>query len=104
MALKIGRNSNTNDTAELTDAITASNTTSTTVFDANSDRIAVHISNDGPGTVKVKLQAASVDNDYKGDTVLSGQGWWFIPDNIYTGEISVIAKNASSPQIYATEY
>ena len=103
MAKIIGRNANTTGTATIDTGITLNTSTSVKVGDSNDDRIHFEISNDGPGKVFLKLQAASVDDIKKGIIIQSGQTWWMPTDNIYTGEISAIA-NTGSPVVYPTEY
>jgi len=102
MAKTIGRNTNVNDTATI-DTVALNSTTSVKVADALAGRIYLSVSNEGPGTIFVKLQAASVDDTKKGEIVESGETWWMTPDNIYTGEVSAIGKN-TSPSVHVTEY
>lgn len=103
MVKTIGRNTNRNDTAVLSSAIALNATTSTTIASADSSRIFASVSNEGPQTVWIKLQAASVDNDKKGIR-LPREGTWEMPmDNIYTGEISAIA-DTGTPNIFVTDY
>lgn len=105
---KIGRNTNTNSTANVLAGIVLNATTSTTVLAANPNRIAFHINNDdATAGCWIKLQAASVDNDKKG--IFLGKKaepdgrWDMSPDNIYTGEVSAIAVSGT-PSVYITEY
>jgi len=103
MALTIGRNTNTNDTATLSSAVALNATTSTTVAVSLSERIVFTFSNPGNKDVWLKLQAASVDNDMKG-IFIPRNGYWEMPtDNIYTGEISAIAVSGT-PSVHITEY
>ena len=100
----IGRNTNSNDTAILSDVIPLNTITSTVVAAPNPNRIffSINNNNDLQG-VWVKLQAASVDNDQKGIFVGSKSFWEMPSDNIYTGEISAIA-DVANPDIFTTEY
>ena len=103
MAKSIGRNTNTTDSASLSDAIALNALTSTKIADANDKRIFFCISNDSNVDIMLKLQGASLDNDKKG-IVVYRKGYWEMPvDNIETGEISAIAKNGN-PNIFTTEY
>jgi len=102
MAKTIGRNTNVNDTATI-DTVTLNSSTSVKVADALADRIYVSVSNEGPGTAFIKLQAASVDNTKKGEVLENGETWWMPTDNMYTGEISAIGRN-TSPVVHITEY
>ena len=102
MAKSIGKNRNETNEAIMGLGITLNTSTSTKIIDANDDRLYPSISNNGPGKVHIKLQAASIDNDKKGEIVQSGQTWW-LPENIYTGEISAIAITGS-PVVFPTEY
>ena len=101
---KIGRNRNTNDTAEISDGIPINQNTSTVIAPANPERSFIHINNDGENKESwIKLQAASIDNDMKG-IFLKGRSDWQMPmDNIYTGEISAIGAVGTST-LYITEY
>jgi len=99
----IGRNTNQNDTAVLSNAIVLNNTTSIKVADALNTRINFSFSNNSNKDVWLKLQAASIDNDKKGIFVPRNGYWEMTPDNIYTGEISAIA-NSGNPSVYITEY
>ena len=108
MALEIGGNTNTNDTAVVADGITLNATTSTIIAAANTDRIFFHVDNNfSDKAVWIKLQAASVDNDDKGIFLNEKEKgvtkWEMPPDNIYTGEISAIADEGA-PVVYVTEY
>ena len=115
MTIMIGRTSNKNDTATLSDAININATTSTKIADANDKRTCITICLEcgtGDACIYIKLQAASIDNDKKGIIlfrVLSEDGstatltWEMKADNIYTGEISAIAE-AGTHNLYVTEY
>ena len=111
MAQIRGRNFNTNDSASVTE-ITTNPTTSTTAAAANKDRTYLHIDNNSNVTgVWVKLQAATEDDDKKGiylskNIAAEAPGttyWEMTPDNIYTGEVSVIA-DSGTPSVHVTEY
>lgn len=108
MVKTIGRNTNVNDTAIISDAIALNETTSVKIADVNPNRIFFYVTNNGSSdAVWVKLQAAAVDNDKKGIWVEKkevAESFWQMPvDNIYTGEISAIS-NSSDPDVYVTEY
>jgi len=97
----IGRNRNTTDTA--TTAVVALNsTTSTTLSSANINRLGLEIYNNGPQEVKIKRQAASVDNIYKGAIVQSGGNWFLQEGDIHIGEISAMSK-AGTPDVDVIE-
>ncbi len=97
------RNFNQKSSATLSSGITIL-TTSVIAKVANTDRRYLAISvtvND----VFIKLQAASVDDDTKGETVPAGETWRMPTDAIYTGEVSAIKDGAGQdPVIYVTEY
>lgn len=103
MAQVIGRNQNTNDTATVPSDIALNASTSTKVVDANSDRTVFEVYNLGTEDIRIKLQAASVDNDKKGIPVGCGKGWAMEADNIYPGEISAIAETGT-PSVAYLEY
>lgn len=108
MALKIGRNKNTNDEANVVDAIGLNSATSTTILPPNPNRIAVSINNDSENNgVWIKLEPASANNTKKGIWLPKrSEGplqWNMLPDNVYTGEISAIAATGT-PDVYITEY
>ena len=109
-----GRNKNTNDIAVIITA-EANNLTSTTLITANPERLFINISMDAGVSdinVFVKLQAANVDN-VKSGIILSRRTigndkfdvfrWDMPPDNIYTGEISIIS-DIGTVDIHVTEY
>lgn len=108
MVKKIRRNSNINDTATILSGVTLNDSTSITIANANSDRIFFYVDSNFPDKAcRIKLQAASVDNDQKGiflNEKEKGKTSWQMPsDNIYTGEISAIAVDGN-PVVYVTEY
>lgn len=108
MSQVTGRTSNVNDTATVASAIVLSNTTTTTIAAANPKRMYFYVDHAGSNmSVRVKLQAASVDDDKKGIFLSSSEKgrihWEMQSDNIYTGEISAIADNGT-PIIFVTEY
>lgn len=108
MVQKIGRNSNTTDTATVSAGVTLNSTTSTKIADANSRRCLISITNGGSTNgVWLKLQPTSTDDDKKGIWLTPKTGshlcWENPPDNIYTGEICAIA-DVDSPSVYVTEY
>ena len=114
MPRKIGRNTNTNTDAVIA-TVEANNLTSTTLIAANPDRFCLNVSMDAGVSdinVYIKLQAASVDN-VKAGIILSRRTigndkfdifrWDMTPDNIYTGEISIIS-DVGTVDIHVTEY
>ena len=103
MTRKIGRNRNSNEAATLSDAIALNATTSTTIQAANAKRIGLKISNPSNKDVWVKYQAASVDNDMKGEWLPKNSVHKMDTDNVYTGEISAISASGT-PDVYVTEY
>ena len=105
MVLMVGRNRNTNDEATMGSISSITNTTTVTVVPANANRIFFCINNDDAVTsMWVKLQAASVDNDLTGIFVPKGAAWAMPVDNVYTGEISVIANGAAGVDVHYVEY
>lgn len=106
MTATVGTSTNTNNEAEVLDAIAVSSVTSTILLAAQAvtdqPRIKVIVHNDGVLRVWIKFQPAAADNDIKGlaiaansfETVLAGS-------DIYTGEISAIAE-AGTQDIYVT--
>jgi len=103
MALTIGRNTNTNDTAFVGGGITLNSSTTTTISTADANRIFFAVSTDSSLAFWLKLQAASVDDDKDG-LFMPACAYWEMPtDNVYTGEISAIA-DSGSPKVYVTEY
>ena len=83
-------------------------TTAVTIVPANADRIFFRIENLSNNAIWVKLQASSIDNNKVGIFIdklaQTDQNSWQMPvDNIYTGEISVIAQTGT-PVINYTEY
>lgn len=108
MAQTVGRNTNRNDTAVLSDPIELNAVTSAKIADAKPvgsvpARTVFMVSNPSNENIWIKLQAAAVDNDKKGIYIPRGGYWEMTPDNIYTGEISAIAES-ETPNIYVTEY
>ena len=108
MPLKIGRNRNSNDVANVMDAIELNGNTTTVLLPENPSRIALHVNNNSETKgVWIKLQPASVDDKQKGIWLAKKKEglshWDMSPDNIYTGEVSAIA-DSGKPDVYATEY
>ncbi len=101
MVRNIGKNINITDNATVSAAVSVGNS-SVTVAAANSERIYIAIS-PLKKNVFVKLQAASVDNVKKGIFIPRGFTYELPVDNIYTGEISVIAESGNA-DVYVTEY
>lgn len=89
MAKKTGRNRNTTD-ASVTTTVNVGSTTAVTVAAANPDRISVLITNPNNQAFWVRERPAASDNLKDGEGVLPAGKYRTIPDNIYTGEISVI--------------
>ena len=114
MAVKRGRNSNTNDAATIStqpiDSVTA-----VMVAAANPDRIFLEISLSVGITdidAYVRLYPAGTDDIKKGSVLtrrtasndaLFSPVWRMSPDNIYTGEISMISASGTF-DIHVTEY
>jgi len=104
MTIMTGRNVNSNDTAELSDAIATNTSTAVTVTLANDNRLFFCVNNDDTNQgVWIKLQAASVDDDKKGIFIPKKSFWQMPVDNIYIGEISAVADNGT-PDVFYTEY
>jgi len=106
MVLAIGRNLNTNDTAVVSTGTTMTvGTTAETVLPANSSRIYMAISVSGHDAF-IRLQDAATDPTIKkGIIVPKGGTYELPPDNMYTGEISIITVlGATAPTYFATEF
>ena len=103
MTKVIGRNINTTDEATLPADIALNSSTSTKIADAVDDRIVFEVYNLGEEEIRIKLQAASVDDDFKGIPVACGHSWSMSTDNIYTGEISAQSESGT-PSVAVTEY
>ncbi|MGR3219265.1 MAG: hypothetical protein ACUZ8H_05525 [Candidatus Anammoxibacter sp.] len=97
------RNFNQKSSATLSGSITVG-ITSVVAKIANTDRRYLAISVTG-NDVFVKLQAASVDDDSKGEMLANGDTWRMPVSAIYTGEVSCI-KDGVGPNatIFVTEY
>jgi len=102
MAKTVGRNTNRNDTATITAGIVMNNSTSVTIQSATSDRMGLTIFNEGAGSVWIKFQAATVDNDKKGILIRRNSIYEMPTDNMYTGEVSGIA-DAANGTVFPTE-
>ena len=114
MTAILGRNRNTNDVAVVT-TFEVNPLTAITVAAPNPTRIHVSISLDAGVTsrrVFVRSYPASDDNDKKGDLLaveflgndaLVIFNWETPPDNIYTGEISMISVSGTF-NVHVTEY
>ncbi len=101
MAFKRERNANIYNSVNLT-SVTLNATTSTTILAANTDRMSYVISNDSSKDVWIKEQAASVDDDKKGEIVWARSTASTEPDQMYHGEVSAIAVSGT-PTIYIKE-
>lgn len=97
----IGRNININDDPTIA-LVSLNSSTSTIVAAGNPDRMKFAVSNLSNKDIFLKEQAASVDDDKKGHLIRSMGYWEMIPDNVYTGEFSAIAKSGTA-QISYTE-
>lgn len=97
------RNFNVKSSATLSSGIAVS-TTSVIAKVANTDRRYLSISVTG-NDVFIKLQAASVDDDEKGEMLPNGETWRMPVGAIYDGEVSAI-KDGVGPDatIFVTEY
>ena len=96
MAKTRGKNRNTSDTSSVS-VISISGTVSTKIKDSGGVFCFFSVSNIGNKAVKIKLQAASVDNLYVGTVIVPKDGgyWEMLVDNLYTGEISAIADGVA---------
>jgi len=106
MVLAIGRNLNTNDIAVVSAGVDmTAGATAETVLAANPNRIYVAISVSGHDAF-IRLQdAATGPTVKKGIIVPKGGTYELPPDNIYTGEISIITVlGATTPTYFATEF
>lgn len=83
------RTGNLNDTATNPADVSVA-VTSTKLLDLNLDRLYCAISNVSNKTVRLKFQAADVDDLIEGIALEPGDRWEMPLDNIYTGEISAI--------------
>lgn len=105
--MPIGRQLQTNitvtDTAIVSSGITLNTATSTTVAADNKFRLEFYLSNDNNQEIWLKLQPASVDNDEKGILLPRNSTYEMPTENVYTGEISAIAKTGN-PIVFITEY
>ena len=99
----IHRLRNYNSTAAVPDTFLVS-LTSATVTAANVERQYFEAWNIGLKDAWIKLQPALTDNDAKGIPLPQGASWRMSPDNIYTGEISVISAAGPSTTIAYEEY
>lgn len=99
MAVRIGRNINTNPIATTT-VVTLNNATATKIADANPDRISLEVHVDGVmgnNSIFIKPQPAAIDNIKAGywtgkQGVAFKTSWPMSTDNIYTGEVSAIVS------------
>ncbi len=110
MPLRIGRNRNSNDSADVNSGVTLNSSTSVVIAAANPDRISFIVDNNSAQKESwIKLQPAATDDDKKGiflarrSNASGNTSWSMDTDNIYTGEISAIA-DSGSPIVYVTEY
>ena len=105
MPQTIGSNRNVNDEATVDAGVAISTDLAVLAVAANNQRTSLHI------TVLVRdawirLIPAATDNAVrKGIFVVAGSSYIMQPDNIYTGEVSIInVKNNATPEFYVTEY
>lgn len=103
MSKTIGRNTNVNNEATISDAITLNSTTSTVISVANSTRINFTVSNNSSQDVWLKFQPASGDDVKKGIFLFKRTIYEMPTDNIYTGEISAIAESGT-PDVFVSEF
>ena len=108
MTVKIGRNRNTNDEANVQSGIGLNSTTAVTIQAVNVERIFWHVDNDNAANAFwVRLYPAAQDDLKRGIFVSGRNGarpfWTMPPDEKYTGEISAIADTAA-PTAFTTEY
>jgi hypothetical protein len=114
MAAMIGRNVNSNDTANVK-VIEVNSVTATTIAIENADRMSFNACL-SPNLIDlniiIRYYPAAQDNILRGDVltrVTAGNNNLFRPthnmdtDNIYTGEISAISVNGTH-DLYITEY
>lgn len=107
MALKIGRNVNTNDEASVGSVTTISGANASVASAVNSSRIYFGIWVQRRDAW-LRFQPASDDpSERKGIKILRNNYYELPTDNIYTGEISILADGAApsqSAEISITEY
>lgn len=104
MAVRFGRNRNTNNESVMSTGISLNSSTTIVITVSNSNRMFFCFNNnDANQGVWLKLQSSSIDDDKKGIFVPKDSSWAMPVDNIYTGEISAIA-NIGMPVVYYTEY
>jgi len=107
----VGKNSNVNPIARLTDPIPVGGTTSVKLLDAQVEgdlpRIKVIATNHSNVDCWIKFQAATVDNDKKGFLLYANSTMTLMEDgDTYSGEISAIADTGGVvlAQIYLTDF
>ena len=103
MVFKTGSNNNTNDTADLSSAISTNASTSVVLSASNTLRMFWSMTNNSDADVWIKFQAASVDDDKKGILVPSC-GYYELPSLVtYMGEISGIADDVAG-DVHVVEF
>jgi hypothetical protein len=103
MTHKIGRTRNFNSEATNSEAIILNTSTRTTVAPANSNRIALEISNNSNNKSIFLFKQASSITTGRGIKIAPNGIWWMDADNIYLGEVSAIA-DSGTPEVSYIEY
>ena len=108
MAVLIGKNTDSSDSATLSNGIAINSSTSTLILAALATdaqpHIKIIITNDSNKDVWIKFQPASTDNDKKGFLLYSNTTTVLLEDSgIYRGEISAIADSGSAT-IFMTSF
>lgn len=99
------RTKNTNDGAT-TGTVVVNSSTAQTLVPANPERIGLIVSHPGTQELWIRFYPAAQDNDQTG-IYLENNGertWQMTPDNIYTGEVSVIMDGGGNKTIHYTEW
>ena len=106
MARNFGNNINHNTDATVAAGVTmTSGGTAETISVANDDRMAFTVSIRGFDAWIRLIPAATDGSAEKGIFVHKDDTWTMLPDNVYTGEISIInAQGNTKPTYYVTEY
>lgn len=105
MTLKTGGNKNTNSLAVVTAEATMSDgAIAETLIVADESRIFFSVTITEKDAF-IRLYPAATDNTIRGVKVKKDQTWEMPTDNIYTGEISIIAnKVTEEPHYFVTSY
>ena len=104
MAVMIGQNINTNDSASMPSGIAVNSSTSTTLITTTDKTMRVSMTNDGNQDVFLKFQAASLDNNKQSIILHKGTSTDVVlAPNIFVGEISAIAR-AGNTTIFVMSY